>query len=113
MDDQRNEKPSPASERAAEKVRRVADESRKQSILRILLICFVILSYPTLVHAQEAPCVTQANEKKLQGEARDSYLKACEQQAKIGCETVADRNNLTETEKASFVAKCVKSTAGK
>jgi hypothetical protein len=73
----------------------------------------VILSYPTLVHAQEAPCVTQANEKKLRGEARSSFLKTCEQNAKIGCETVADGNNLTGEDKTSFVAKCVKGTAGK
>jgi hypothetical protein len=40
-------------------------------------------------------------------------LKTCERQAKIGCETVADGNNLTEKEKERFVERWVKGTTGK
>jgi hypothetical protein len=87
-------------------------------MLKLLLISLLVITYsvcPKDGYAQraDAPCVTQANEKKLQGEARTSFLKTCEQNAKIGCETVADGNNLIGTEKTSFVAKCVKGTIGK
>jgi hypothetical protein len=84
-------------------------------MLKLLLISLLTLPYPALAQgpAKDAVCITQANEKKLDGESRTAFLKICEQQAKIGCETVADGNNLTGAERTSFVDRCVKGTAGK
>ena len=87
-------------------------------MLKLLLISLSIMAYgvfPKDGYAQraDAPCVIQANEKKLQGEARTSFLQICEKQAIISCETVADERGLAGTEKSTFVALCVKGTAGK
>jgi hypothetical protein len=57
-----------------------------------LLRYVVVLSYPIFIFnafAADPPCIAQANEKKVEGAARISFLKTFEQQAKIGCETVA------------------------
>ena len=82
-------------------------------MLKLLLISLLIMTYPVYAQRADAPCVIQANEKKLQGEARTSFLQICEKQAIISCETVADERGLAGTEKSTFVALCVKGTAGK
>jgi hypothetical protein len=83
-------------------------------MLKLLLTSLLIMTYPVYAQrAADAPCIIQANEKKLQGEDRTSFLQICEKQSIISCETVADERGLAGTEKSTFVALCVKGTAGK
>ena len=62
--------------------------------------------------AANPACESQANEKKLSGAARTSFIKKCEKDAvdaaKNSCEMQAGEKKLSGAAKSSFVNKCVK-----
>ena len=66
--------------------------------------------------AADPTCEAQANEKKLAGAARTSFLKKCEKDAanavKKTCEAQAAEKKLAGAAKNSFVTKCVKDAGG-
>lgn len=57
-------------------------------------------------------CMTQAEEKKLAGAAKTSFMKKCETDAKAACETSAQDQKLAGAAKASFLKKCVTDATG-
>lgn len=67
-------------------------------------------------YAAGPTCEAQANEKKLSGAARTSFVKKCEKDAADAvtktCEAQAAEKKLAGAAKNSFVTKCVKDAAG-
>lgn len=65
----------------------------------------------TLAHAANPACETQANEKKLAGAARNSFVTKCEKDAKAtvtqSCEAQATDKKLAGAARTSFTKKCV------
>lgn len=79
---------------------------------------FVLLASPLLFGASSwaqvsAPtCNAAAQEKKLAGAAKTSFLKKCEKDATERCEAVATERKLAGAAKTSNVKKCVKDAVG-
>lgn len=83
----------------------------QQSAIIVLLIS---LAFSTTSFAQTpAPsCNAVAQEKKLAGAARTSFLKKCEREATEKCEAAAAERKLAGAAKNSNVKKCVKDAVG-
>lgn len=62
--------------------------------------------------ASAATCEAQADEKKLAGAARNSFVKKCTTDAKGTCEMQATEKKLNGAAKNSFVNRCIADTAG-
>jgi hypothetical protein len=79
-------------------------------------ICFAVtsLALTTSAIAQTtAPtCNAVAQEKKLAGAAKTSFLKKCEREATEKCEAVATERKLAGAAKNSNVKKCVREAVG-
>jgi hypothetical protein len=80
------------------------------------LICVAVTSllFATSAFAQAtAPtCSAAAQEKKLAGAAKTSFLKKCEREATEKCEAVATERKLAGAAKNSNVKKCVREALG-
>jgi hypothetical protein len=63
-------------------------------------------------HAHAASCAAEANDKKLTGAAKTSFLSKCEKDASAACDKQAADRNLAGAAKASFTTKCVKDAVG-
>lgn len=57
-------------------------------------------------------CMAAAQEKKLAGAAKNSFVQKCEREATERCEAAATERKLTGAAKASNVKKCVKDAVG-
>jgi hypothetical protein len=57
-------------------------------------------------------CTVSADEKKLAGAAKASYLKKCEADAKSACEASAADKKLAGAAKSSYLKKCVADATG-
>ncbi|TSE21352.1 hypothetical protein Talka_00019 [Tepidimonas alkaliphilus] len=70
----------------------------------------------TLAHAAWAAegalsaCEAAAQERKLAGAAKTSFVKKCQQEAQTRCEAQAGEKKLAGAARASFVTKCVRET---
>ncbi len=62
--------------------------------------------------AAEPSCVARADEKKLAGAARTSFMKKCETDASASCESKASERKLAGAAKNSFTKKCVGDAVG-
>ena len=70
----------------------------------------------TAVHAAGSPaCEAQANDKKLAGAARNSFITKCDKDAHAAaqktCDAQAADKKLAGAAKNSFVQKCIKDAA--
>ena len=65
----------------------------------------------TIAHAANPACESQANEKKLAGAARNSFVTKCEKDAKASatqsCDVQATEKKLSGAARTSFTKKCV------
>lgn len=57
-------------------------------------------------------CMAAAQEKKLAGAAKNSFVQKCEREATERCEAAATERKLAGAAKASNVKKCVKDAVG-
>ncbi len=78
---------------------------------------FVLLTsvgFGTTSFAQtpEPTCNAAAQEKKLAGAAKSSFLKKCERKATEKCEAAAAERKLAGAAKNSNIKKCLKDTVG-
>ena len=84
--------------------------------MKKLMIAAAIAAFASTAFAANPACESQANEKKLSGAARTSFIKKCEKDAtdstKSACEVQAGEKKLSGAAKSSFVNKCVKDAAG-
>ncbi len=88
-----------------------APKAGGQPIKRIYLAA--ALSVCAVQAAVAGPsCVGQAEEKKLAGAAKNSFMKKCEADANAACETAAQDKKLAGAAKASFLKKCVADAIG-
>lgn len=62
--------------------------------------------------ATDQTCKAAAEEKKLAGAAKTSFLKKCEKDATATCEAAAAEKKLAGAAKTSSVKKCTKEAAG-
>ena len=67
---------------------------------------------PISLHAQEPSCQARAQEKKLAGAAKTSFLKKCEKDAAAVCQANAAEKKLAGAAKNSYTKKCVKDAIG-
>ena len=85
--------------------------------MKKLMIAAALAAFACGTALAAAPaCEAQANEKKLSGAARTSFIKKCEKDASDAvqktCEVQAAEQKLSGAAKNSFVTKCVKDAAG-
>lgn len=70
----------------------------------------------TAAQAANPTCEAQANDKKLSGAARTSFVTKCEKDTKSaatqGCEAQATEKKLSGAARTSFTKKCVTDAAG-
>ncbi len=62
--------------------------------------------------AADPSCTERANDKKLAGAARTSFLKKCETDSKATCELQAKDRKLSGAAQTSFVRKCTRDAVG-
>lgn len=62
--------------------------------------------------AQGASCTAQAQEKKLAGAAKTSFMKKCESDATAKCDAAAAEKKLAGAAKNSFTKKCLSEAVG-
>ncbi len=88
----------------------------KRFVARVLVgklpVAIAIAVFSTALHAADASCTQRADEKKLAGAARTSFLKKCESDARTVCEANADTKKLAGAARNSFVKKCATDAVG-
>jgi hypothetical protein len=82
-----------------------------QTVICVLLASLA-LSTTTFAQTPAPSCNAVAQEKKLAGAAKTSFLKKCEREAAEKCEAAAAERNLAGAAKKSNVKKCVKDAVG-
>ena len=75
----------------------------KALIAAVALACFATSA------AAQSTCAVTAQEKKLAGAAKSSYMKKC---ANDTCEAAANEKKLAGAARNSFLKKCVADTVG-
>ena len=65
-----------------------------------------------VANGSAASCNVTAEEKKLAGAAKTSFLKKCQTDAASACETAAAEKKLAGAAKNSFIKKCVADAVG-
>ncbi len=80
--------------------------------MRSLILAVALSAVGVSAFAAEATCTLQAEEKKLAGAAKNSFMKKCEKDAATACDTQAAEKKLSGAAKNSFTKKCVKDHVG-
>lgn len=80
--------------------------------LKKVLLGLAMLSFFGITQAQQASCSARAEEKKLSGAAKTSFLKKCEKDARAACEVDDLSKKLNGAAKESHIKKCVKDAVG-
>jgi hypothetical protein len=84
--------------------------------MKKLIFAAALAALASTAFAASPACESQANEKKLSGAAKTSFIKKCEKDAsaaaKKTCETQATEKKLSGAAKKSFVNKCVQDATG-
>lgn len=83
-----------------------------QAIAVALLSSCLVLAATAWAQTSAQTCNAAAQEKKLAGAAKTSFLKKCEKDATERCEAVATERKLAGAAKNSNVKKCVKNAVG-
>lgn len=82
----------------------------------LALICVAVtsslLATSALAQATEPTCKAIAQERKIFGAAKTSFLKKCERDATEKCEAAATERKLAGAAKNSNVMKCVRDAVG-
>jgi hypothetical protein len=78
----------------------------KALIAAIALACFATSA------AAQSNCSVVAQDKKLAGAAKSSFMKKCESDATAVCESAAAEKKLAGAAKNSFMKKCVADAVG-
>jgi hypothetical protein len=87
--------------------------SKETRPMRYLALAALAALLTTGAYAQMgASCSAGANEKKLSGAAKSSYLKKCEGDAKSACDASATEKKLSGAARTSFTKKCVQDKVG-
>ena len=79
--------------------------------MRIMAFIVAVLVSAGSAQAAET-CKGNADDKKLSGAARTSFMTKCEKDSTAACETTATERKLAGAARTSFVTKCAKDAAG-
>lgn len=79
--------------------------------LTVCSLCLFLL-WPGHAMAQESRCVEAADNKRLSGAARNSFLTKCQRDSKDVCEAAAAEKKLNGAARTSFLRKCEREAAG-
>lgn len=79
--------------------------------MRITTLTIALVLSAGAAHAAET-CKAQADDKKLAGAARTSFMTKCGHDSSAACETTAAERKLSGAARTSFVSKCAKDAAG-
>jgi hypothetical protein len=82
-------------------------------IMSKLIAAACLSLFVTGAFAAGPTCTDRADEKKLHGAARTSFVKKCEKDNAGACETMAGEKKLHGAAKNSFVKKCMKDAPAK
>jgi hypothetical protein len=85
---------------------------KTSQVLLISLISSVVLASTALAQTSAPTCNAVAQERKIFGAAKTSFLKKCEREATEKCEAAATERKLAGAAKNSNVKKCVKDAVG-
>ena len=77
-----------------------------------VLITSFTLGTTSFAQTPAPTCNASAQEKKLAGAAKNSFLKKCEREATEKCEAAAAERKLAGAAKNSNVKKCLKDSVG-
>lgn len=80
--------------------------------MRKLMVMLGLFGLCASAFATGPSCVDQAQEKKLAGAAKNSFMKKCEADTQAACEASALDKKLAGAAKISFIKKCVKDGVG-
>lgn len=83
-----------------------------KSSLTMACVLLASFAFSSASLAQAKNCNALAQEKKLVGAAKTSFLKKCEREATEKCEAAAAERKLAGAAKNSNVKKCVKDAVG-
>jgi hypothetical protein len=75
--------------------------------MRTIILALALTFAASAANAQ-GTCTVEANNKKLAGAAKTSFMKKCESDAKAACDKKAMDQKLSGAAKTSFTNKCVK-----
>jgi len=81
-------------------------------LLLFVVVSALVLASNAGAQAPATTCNAVAQEKKLAGAAKTSFLKKCEREATEKCEAAATERKLAGAAKNSNVKKCVKEVVG-
>ena len=74
------------------------------------LVAACLSLFAAAAFAAGPTCTDRADEKKLHGAARTSFIKKCERDNEPACQAAAAEKKLRGAAKASFVKKCIRET---
>jgi hypothetical protein len=78
----------------------------------IITLCSLCLLWAGQAQAQAPTCVEAADQKRLAGAARTSFLTKCQRDSTAMCEAAAAEKKLHGAAKTNFTRKCVKDAVG-
>lgn len=81
-------------------------------IATLLLLSGLGFVSPSFAQTAAPTCNAAAQEKKLAGAAKSSFLKKCEREATEKCEAAAAERKLAGAAKNSNIKKCLKDSVG-
>ncbi len=81
-------------------------------LLLFVVVSALVLASNAGAQAPATTCTAVAQEKKLAGAAKTSFLKKCEREATEKCEAAATERKLAGAAKNSSVQKCAREAVG-
>lgn len=79
--------------------------------MRAILVIAMLAAGATSAYA-DSTCMSQAQDKKLAGAAKTSFMNKCQRDAASSCDTNAATKKLSGAAKTSFTKKCVNDAVG-
>lgn len=80
--------------------------------MKRFVLALVVLAWAAHAAVAGPSCMAQAEEKKLAGAAKTSFMKKCEADAKAACDASATDKKLAGAAKTSFLKKCAEDAVG-
>ncbi len=80
--------------------------------MKRLILAALVSSFAASAYAQGPTCKAQADDQKLAGAARKSFMDKCERDANKSCGIAAAEKKLKGAAKTSFTKKCVTDSLG-
>jgi hypothetical protein len=80
--------------------------------MKILVLAALVSTFAASAYAQGPTCKAQADDQKLAGSARKSFMDKCERDATKSCGIAAAEKKLKGAAKTSFAKKCVTDSLG-